>query len=245
MNQVFKRPTDEFGLGNLFIVLTVIADSCNKLHDNVYDYELSNCVILNGFTRVSYEGEPPHRPLFINYHTVNFVHPKIRDIVSPTAHMQGLIEKHEHIIRDVTAAVSIRRGSYCADSRQYKDARGDKQNHYFCSDAGLEKFKNIIRLSKGRVFVSSDSQSTIRQLREEFGEKLSVFEMSYAITCTHDQTCSNIEDLQNVYLKWFLLSKCPVLYLTAGNKDLTGFSTYAYIAAIYGRKPFHFVFNEE
>jgi len=145
----------------------------------------------------------------------------------------------------VTAAVSIRRGSYCADSRQYKDARGDKQNHYFCSDAGLEKFKIIIRLSKGRVFVSSDSQSTIHQLQEEFGEKLSVFEMSYAITCTHDQTCSNIEDLQNVYLKWFLLSKCPVLYLTAGNKDLTGFSTYAYIAAIYGRKPFQFVFNEE
>jgi len=244
MDFVFKRPEDEFGLGNLFIILTVIADTCQKLHDNVYDYELSNCVVLNGFTRVSYEGAPPHRPLYINDYTINFIHPKIRNIVEPTVHMQNLIEKNMHLLKDVTAGISIRRGSYCSDSRQYKDARGDKPHHYFCSDKGLEKFKNIIRSEKGRVFVSSDSHTTIDQLRNEFGDKISTFDMPYMITCTQDQTQPSIEKLQNVYLKWFLLSKCPVLYLTAGNHDMTGFSTYAYIAAVYGKKPFRFVFNE-
>jgi len=38
---------------------------------------------------------------------------------------------------------------------------------------------------------------------------------------------------------------CPKLYLTGGMSDgLVGFSTYAYIAAIYGNKNFEIVFND-
>jgi hypothetical protein len=116
---------------------------------------------------------------------------------------------------------------------------------YFCSPSGLEQFKTIIHEAPGRVFLSSDSVSTTRQLIEEFGDKLSVLEMPYTVTSTQDQGTPTIENLQKVYLKWFLLSKCPRLFLTGGNKnDLVGFSTYAYIAAIYGHKPFHPVYND-
>ena len=39
------------------------------------------------------------------------------------------------------------------------------------------------------------------------------------------------------------MSKCPRLFITGGNKDLVGFSTYAYMAAIYGNKQFNMIFN--
>jgi hypothetical protein len=244
-NYVFKKPENECGLGNLLIQLTSMSPECKCLHDNVYDYELSNCMVLNGYTRVSYDGVHPECPIYINPVTVQFVHPKIRTIVEPTRHMQEMIAKHAHLLDGVTAAMSIRRGSYCEDSRQYKGARGDAPCQYFCSPSGLERFKTIIRSTPGRVFLSSDSVSTTRQLVEEFGDKLSVLEMPYTVTSTQDQDAApTIENLQKVYLKWFLLSKCPKLYLTGGKREgLVGFSTYAYIAAIYGAKPFELVFN--
>lgn len=244
---VFKKPENECGLGNLLIHLTSMQHDCKCIHDNVYDYELGNCMVLNGFTRVSYNGEQPDCPIYINPMTVQFVHSKIRTIVEPTSYMHQLIAKHSHLLEGVTAAMSIRRGSYCEDSRQYKGPRGDSPNQFFCSSVGLEKFKAIIRATPGRIFVSSDSMSTTRQLVEEFGDKLSVLEMPYTVTSTQDQDeAPTIENLHKVYLKWFLLSKCPKLYLTGGKRDgLVGFSTYAYIAAIYGAKPFELVFNEE
>ena len=36
---------------------------------------------------------------------------------------------------------------------------------------------------------------------------------------------------------------CPKLYLTGGRGDMIGFSTYAYMASIYGEKPFEITFN--
>jgi hypothetical protein len=202
-------------------------------------------MILNDLTRVSYDGLQPDCPIYINPMTIANVHSKIRSIVEPTPHMRDLISKHAHLLDGVSIAMSIRRGSYCEDSRQYKGPRGDDPVQYFCSPEGLERFKNIIRTTPGRIFVSSDSVSTTRQLIEEFGEKLSVLEMPYTVTSTQDQGVPTVENLQKVYLKWFLMSKCPRLYLTGGRKnDLLGFSTYAYIAAIYGNKPFDIVFND-
>ena len=52
-----------------------------------------------------------------------------------------------------------------------------------------------------------------------------------------------LEKYHIMFLKFFLFSKCPQLFLTGGNTDLVGFSTYAYIAAIYGNKPFNLIFN--
>lgn len=238
---VFKKSG---GLGNLLIHLTSMDSECTLLHDNVYEYELANCLSIHGFTRVSHEGKQPEAPIFINSHTVNHVHPKIRDIVTPNPFLEELIRQNIHVLDGVSCGMSIRRGSYCDDSRQFKDERSDRPEHFFCSDEGLEKFKRVIEKAPGKVFVSSDSISTLKHLIETYGDKIRTIDT----TCVYIQEQRgeeniNIEKYHSVFVKFFLLSKCPHLFLTGGKTDFTGFSTFAYMAAIYGNKPFSIVFN--
>lgn len=238
---VFK-PTG--GLGNTLIQLTSMGNGCTLLHDSVYDYELANCITIHGFTRTSEEGQQPETPIYINGYTIKHVHSKIRDIIEPTPFMKKLIDDHVHLLNDVSCGISIRRGSYCEDSRQYKDDKGGTPNHFFCSEEGLEKFKRIIRSARGKVFVSSDSKSTMADIKKEFGDKIVSIDSEFAMIMDQDNEDKlKSSDYHQTFLKFFLLSKCPVLFLTGGRTDFVGFSTFAYIAAIYGNKPFNAVFN--
>ena len=232
------------GLGNLLIHLTSMEEGCTLLHDDVYEHELANCLTIRGFTRVSHEGEQPQAPIFINQYTVHNVHSKIRDIVRPTPFMERLIGENTHLLEGVSCGMSIRRGSYCEDSRQFDDERSDGPEHFFCSDEGLKKFKKIIEEAPGKVFVSSDSASTLKELTDAFGDKIRTIDT----TCVYIQEQRGeehvrIEKYHDVFLKFFMLSKCPHLFLTGGKTDFVGFSTFAYMAAIYGNKPFSIVFN--
>lgn len=238
------KPTG--GLGNTLIHLTSMQDDCKLLHDSVYDYELGNCITIHGFTRTSLDGKQPESPIYINQYTVHYVHSKIRDIIEPTPYMKELIDKYRHILDDVSCGLSIRRGSYCEDSRQFKDDRGDRPEHYFCSEQGLEHFKNVIRNSPGKVFVSSDSASTMKEIKDEFGDKIVTLDTTFAMIMDQDDNENiSMNDYHNIFLKFFMLSECPILYLTGGRTNMVGFSTYAYMAAIYGNKPFKIVFNEK
>ena len=67
------------GLGNFFIHLTSMDEKCTQLHESVYAHEVSNCITINGFTRVANEGTQPESPIFINPQTHRLVHSKIRD----------------------------------------------------------------------------------------------------------------------------------------------------------------------
>jgi len=240
---VFKKSG---GLGNLLIQLTSMDPGCKLLHDNVFEYEFSNCMNIHGFTRVSHDGRQPEAPIYINPHTIQNVHSKIRDIMSPTPLMEKLIQENIHVLDDVSHGMSIRRGSYCEDSRQFKDERSDGPEHYFCSDRGLEKFKKIIEGAPGKVFVSSDSASTLKELVDTFGDKIRTIDTACVyIQEQRGEENINLEKYHSIFLKFFLLSKCPHLFLTGGKTDFTGFSTFAYMAAIYGNKPFSIVFNED
>jgi hypothetical protein len=212
---------------------------------SIYDYELANCVTLNGFTRVSYTGtKDPEMSIYINPYTVQHVHSKMRNIVSPTPMMVEMIEKYKGLLEGVTLGISIRRGSYCEDSRQYKGSQADTPAHYFCSDSGFEKFKLLIKQEPGKVFVSSDSISSLGILHKEFGDKISFIDIPFTTMAGRDQgTEQTIENLHKVFLKWFLLSMCPKVAITTGNGDMVGFSTYGYTAAIYGNKPIISVTN--
>jgi hypothetical protein len=232
------------GLGNFFIHLTSMDEKCTKLHESVYEHEVSNCITINGFTRVSYEGIQPEAPIYINPYTYNNIHNKIRNIIKPTTFMEELISKHEHILDDVSCGISIRRGTYAVDSVQYSDGTEQDVSHYFCSDEGLKNFEKIIEKSPGKVFVSSDSTITINTLVSKFGEKIKTLNTkTFTIAMKQDQKPS-MKDYQNSFLKFFILSKCPKLYLTGGRGDMVGFSTYAYMASIYGSKPIEIVFNK-
>jgi hypothetical protein len=246
MDYVYKRPEYKCGLGNVLIHLTSLPEECKLLHENVYKYELSNCMVLNGFTKVSYEGRDPPVSVYINDYTVRFVHSRMRDFLRPTPHMKELIAKHAHLLDGVVAGCSIRHGCYKSDSTRYNNCELKKDpEQFFCSESGLNKFRDIIREAKGRVFVSTDSQSTLHELIEEFGDKITYIDMPYTCTGADDGPESSIEDRQKVYLKWFLLSMCPYLHLTGGErgKEIGGFSTFAYTAAIYGGMSFSCVNN--
>jgi hypothetical protein len=238
---VFKRTG---GLGNTLIHLTTLDTESTVLHDSIHDYELSNCLVIKDFTCVSYEGEQPDTPIILNPYMIHYVHTKIRNIIEPTLYMKRLIEKNMHTLDGVSCGMAIRRGSYCEDSRQYKDERSDQPHFFHCSESGLECFKEKIRNSEGKIFITSDSQSTLKSLMDEFGDKLVTIDTIFSIGSEHhtDYETKYI-DYHNIYLLFFLLSKCPRLFTTGGNRDLVGFSTYAYMAAIYGNIPFTIVFN--
>jgi hypothetical protein len=240
---VFKP---EGGLGNTLIQLTSLDKNNTKLHKSIKDYEFSNCIVINGFDIVDYDGIQPNIAIYINNNTVRHVHPKIRDIIKPTPFMEKMIQDNLHLLEGVCCGMSIRRGSYSADSRQYKDARSDQPAFYHCSDNGLEKFKNIIKCAPGKIFLSSDSASTVKILTEEYGEKIVNIDQKFVVSMSQDSDEKiRSENYHNMFLKFFLFSMCPQLFLTGGNTDMVGFSTYAYIAAIYGNKQFNIVFNND
>lgn len=239
---VFK-PTG--GFGNTLIHLTTLPDECKLLHNSLYEYELSNCVIIEDFTRVSYDGEQPDTCIIIHPLTAKYIHSKIRNIIKPTPYMEQLIQEKINILEGVTCGMAIRRGSYCQDSRQYNDERGDQPSHFFCSESGLNEFKRVIKQVPGKIFITSDSQSTLKNLIEEFGNKLVTIDTIFTVGAEHDRMGEkHYTDYHNIYLLFFMLSKCPYLYITGGNTDLVGFSTYAYMAAIYGNVPFTAIFND-
>ena len=236
------------GLGNTLVQLTSLDKNTTKLHESIKDFEFGKCIDIKGFEFTDDTGEQPNSAIYINNYTVRNIHPKIRDIISPTSFMENMIQEHIHLLEGVTCGMSIRRGSYSEDSKQYKDTRSEQPAHYFCSDNGLEKFRKIIKDTPGKIFLSSDSKSTLRNLKEEFGDKLISIDDDDKFVIGMPQDSNETICVKNyhiIYLKFFLFSKCPLLYLTGGNKDLVGFSTYAYIAAIYGNKPFNLVFNSD
>jgi len=238
---VFKP---EGGLGNTLIQLTSLDKNNTKLHKSIKDYEFSNCIVINGFDIVDYDGIQPNIAIYINNNTVRHVHPKIRDIIKPTPFMEKMIQDNLHLLEGVWCGMSIRRGSYSADSRQYKDARSDQPAFYHCSDNGLEKFRKVIEVAPGKIFLSSDSASTVKMLTEEYGEKIVNIDQKFVVSMSQDSDGEILsENYHNMFLKFFLFSMCPQLFLTGGNTDMVGFSTYAYIAAIYGNKKFNIVFN--
>jgi len=241
MSELVFKPTG--GLGNTLIQLTSVQPECTRLHDSVFDYELGNCITIHGFTRVSENGPEPLAPIYINPYTFKYIHAKIRDIIEPTPLMRAMIETNRGILNDVSCGFSIRRGSYCADSRQYKDSRSDRPEHFFCSSTGLKQFEEHIRAAPGYVFVSSDSKSTMSHLIHMFGDKIRTIDTPFTMIMEQDQDQDHELDYHSIFLKFFLLSECPYLYLTGGERSFVGFSTFAYAAAIYGNKPFNIIMN--
>ena len=241
---VFKD--HDAGFGNLLILLSDCWDTCKAIHKNVYErFELNKCVDLKGYTVFDGdEGEHPPAKIIINNWTMNTVHPRLREFVHPTAYMESLINQHMYLLDGVTAAVHIRRGSHSKDSTQFKDA-SDKA-FFHCSDEGLAKFERVIQQLTGKVYLASDSKELKASLKQKYGDKIRMLDTEFAITAHQDATTTQtVKNLQDAYLEWFLLSLCPMVFITGGQtpEDLTGFSTYSYTSALYGKKPYHLIFN--
>jgi hypothetical protein len=168
----------------------------------------------------------------INQYTAHTIHPRVRQLISPSEDMVRVIREHEHLVQGVSAGIQIRCGGLFADSAQTIDNKTDM----FANRTAIEKFKSV----PGPVFIASDSP----MIKLEFpGAKTLDTEISVLHTGAPNASKNH---RRNVFLDFFLLSMCPVLYITAGDPNEGGslFSTFGYMAGMYGNCQINLVFNQ-
>jgi len=249
--------SESLGWGNVVLQLADLYFTCkmNKktpyIHDSLMD--VNREVKFNGFTFTSDKSIQQYNPrIIINPDFYNIIHlPIINKIIEPSENMKVLIEQHKHLVEDVKCGIHIRRGAFSNDSKHVgchgRDGNGNIKPAYFASDKAVKKFEEIMDKTDGKIFIASDSKELKKSFKEKFGNKINFLETDIALTyhCDYLKNRENTKELDrtNCYLEWFLLSMCPVLHITAGNADLTDFSTFGYTAGVYGNSQMHFVFN--
>lgn len=105
-------------------------------------------------------------------------------------------------------------------------------------DETLETFENIIKTSQKKIFIACDSLDYKLKLDEKYPGKLS-FLRGENVHVNNDTKL----DSPTPFLEFFLISMCPFIYLTGGPSDMTKFSTFGYMAAVYGNVDTYPIFN--
>lgn len=166
-------------------------------------------------------------------------HRRVRDIVEPTEKTKQLVEKYSHLIENVDYAFQIRR---CGLSKSQNVNNDPGKNNDFCTNATLEKFYDVLKTRPGNVFVSSDCYETKMDMFRRYPNRVRVIDADP----THVSSDSSIDvDPWLAFTEFFLLSKCPVIYMTGGKRDMTTFSTFGYMASIYGNTGCIAIFNDD
>jgi|SaaInl0LU_22_DNA_1037365.scaffolds.fasta_scaffold35557_2 hypothetical protein len=174
--------------------------------------------------------------IYINNVTFNYVHPIMRQFVIPSPEMTELLRQNEH---GCSVGLHIRRGNYGPDSKALDDGTPHHDAAWFCDDATLQKFIQVIENSPEPVFVCTDSIHLKNELLEKYPEKVRVSNVSEII---HSRACDGA-DTTGMFIDWFLLSQCKKVYITAGDTQMKGFSTFGYTAAVYGGAEVAMVFK--
>ena len=239
------------GWGNIVLCLADLCYYCKTpvVHNSIHDVDRG--VVFSGleFTD-STDMDKYQANVWINNFCHDNVHPIIRNIIHPSDVMIQMIKDHEHLIQDVEFALHIRRGAYSDDSSNigchaYSED-GAIKKAFFANDVALERFINIVESSKGKVFVASDSKVIKNFFCNKFKDKVRTLDTDIVLTYHCDVLKNYDVDAKsrlNCYLEWFLLSKCPAIYITGGNENLSDLSTFGYSAAVYGDKPMELVSN--
>lgn len=202
------------------------------VHDSIKDYELGRWLTFH-FPLTDRTDLPVYEPkIYINPHTVYTVHPLVRKLIGPSEELQKIIDEHAHLVRGVKAGLHIRRGASAKDSRQVVERNED----VFADENALATFRTISE-TWTPYFLASDSPETKKMFP---GART----LDTTISVVHDKCpLASTTDRRNIFLDFFLLSMCPIVFCTGGNKspDAPGLSTFGYMAAIYGGVEFRFV----
>lgn len=211
------------GLGNIFIHLTQV----DTVSDTVYSNKRRKYIRLEGIRVIPDDGTLPS--LEPNTYVNQPFHKVIRSIVKPTDEMNVLIEKYKHLVDDVSFALQIRRCAFVKN----KEFGELTQSPEFCTDDMLEKFYTIMNTSSGNVFVTSDCQHVKREFQSRWPDRVRILDEQPI----HTTSMNDDIDPWVSFLEFFLLSKCPYIFVTSGNL----ISTFGYMAAMYGNVPFSYV----
>jgi hypothetical protein len=224
---VFMYPKGH-GLANILIMLTDFfhAHPNGLVHESIKDNEISRWLNLN-FKLTDRTDLPVYEPkIIINDFTIKNVHPLIRKLMSPSQELERELEKYS--LDGIKLGIHVRRGGACQDSVKVVNPPTDS----FASDEAVDRMVQIAARHNGNVFLASDSPSTKK--------KFNARSLDINISILHGQ-----EDRLGIFLDFFLLSKCPEIIVTGGNfPNHPGLSTFGYMAAIYGNKPFTIFRNE-
>ena len=203
------------------------------VHESVKEYELGRWLTFH-FPVTDRTDLPVYEPkIYINQFTIQNVRPLIRKLVSPSPELEALLKQHEHLIQGVNAGIHVRRGASASDSRVVVQ----KETDVFANENAMKRFLDVARTLKP-IFLASDSPETKKMFP---GAKT----LDTTIAVVHDE-CPDApdKDRRNIFVDFFLLSRCPRMYITGGNfPQLPGLSTFGYMAAIYGGVPFEVVSN--
>jgi hypothetical protein len=223
---MYRPSNDGIGLGNMLIKMTQVDSvSSQFLGGGIGKYIKVNIPVIE-----DPDGSLPstNPPIYIGQP----VHNRIRDIISPTPVMMRLIEQYQH---PVSVGIQIRRCNL-AKTPNFDDSG---IHTIFCTDATLEKFHAIVNSSPGDVFLTTDCVEVKKTFKEKYGDKIKIVDAAP----THVHMDAKDDPWVSI-LEFFLLSKCPIVYMTGGNRDMFSFSTFGYMAAVYGNKQWVPVFND-
>lgn len=202
------------------------------VHESIKEYELGRWLTFN-FPITDRTDLPRYEPkIYMNSHTVHNVHPLVRKLIKPSEELRKIIDAHAHLVRGVKAGLHIRRGASAKDSRRVVERNED----VFADENALSTFR-MISESWTPFFLASDSPETKKMFP-------TARTLDTTISVVHDKCpMASTSDRRNIFLDFFLLSMCPVVFCTGANKlpGAPGLSTFGYMAAIYGNIDFKFV----
>jgi hypothetical protein len=173
--------------------------------------------------------------IYINQMTMQYVHPLIRQFVQPTPRIEKLVSENLHGCR---VGLHIRRGNYGMDSKKLDDGTPHEDAAWFCDDDTLKKFTKVIDDAQEPVFVATDSVVLREELKAKYGDRVRI----RGGGVVHSRACDDV-DRTDMYVEWFLLSRCERVYITAGDANCRGFSTFGYTAGVYGKSQINPIFN--
>lgn len=217
------------GIGNLFAQIT----QCEIVSDTIYKGGRDKYICFENIRVEKDDGTLPCKETTI--HLSNPINYKISEIVKPTEYMKKLIDEYSHLVNGVSFAFQIRR---CGLAKNFNELT--LKNNY-CTDETLNKFCKIMDSSHSyeHVFVTSDCYDTKQFFKKMWPDRVRILD-------EHSVHTSSEFDIDPKFpiLEFFLLSMCPFIYFTGGDQ-YTGMtmSTYGFMAAVYGKKPYHPVFN--
>jgi hypothetical protein len=214
---MYRPPKD--GLGNILMHLCQVDTVSSELVNRGYTKYINiKKTILDDDGRPS---APWHTYIVPELHT------KIRDIIEPTDLTKSLVNKYW---QDVAYGLQIRRGGLSTSESI------SANSFVTCDDVALAKFYTIADTIPGKFLVVSDCLKIKRDFMQRYPDRVITIEEEAKHLVTEMDWLSWVE--------FFMLSKCPHVFMSGGTRDMNKFSTYGYMACIYGNCPCEPVFND-
>lgn len=255
MSNVY-RPNPTSAIGNLSLCMATHAARCSNeypplFHPDVLGYGKDKLIKVPNVLPV--DVPPDNGKGYIN----GFIHLQIpqvsrimNELIQPTDFMNNVINEYHQQLNGCVAGFHARRGLSAEDSKQYAF-------HPFASQVAIDVMVHEANKLGGPVYFLSDSVST----KDYFKSKVPLARcLDIEIGFTADEHSQKVEvpnenfqNKVNSMAEWFLLSRMPKVYMTAGGingrnvdseveEGIT--STFGYSAALYGGKIPYYVFND-